>query len=167
MGKRTWKNGFFVAALCAGALLLGACGGEKKEDGDFHLEGSCEEILNQLYANTNFSDEARERVDGYVTNTLTAEDAAYILGTEEVSFTDAVVSEPLINVDPYQCVIMRVDSDKIDDAKMELADKANPRKWVCVEAEKVMIESNGDVILFVMSDEDMAAALRDAFLALK
>ena len=62
--------------------------------------------------------------------------------------------------------MLRVNGDDIDNAKREIADNADPKKWVCVEAESVIVESNGDVILFVMADTDTAEALRDAFLAL-
>ncbi len=166
MRVKKWIGCLTAACLCVSTLFLGACGGGQKPNEDFHIEGSCEEILGRVYEAANVSDDMRSRMEEYVTSTMAAEEAVYILGTEAVSFSDAVYSVPLINVDPYQCVVLRVNGDDIDNAKREIADNADPKKWVCVEAESVIVESNGDVILFVMADTETAEALRDAFLAL-
>ena len=96
------------------------------------------------------------------------ENQEYLLGTTEIEFTDSVASVPMVNVDPYQCVLLRVkDPDKVDEAKQLLSDNADPRKWVCVEADSVIIENVGDVILYIMAEQKTAEAVRNAFLALQ
>ena len=50
--------------------------------------------------------------------------------------------------------------------KQLLLDNADPRKWICVEAESVVVESVGDVILYLMADQATADAVKDAFLSL-
>ena len=50
--------------------------------------------------------------------------------------------------------------------KKLLMDNANPRKWVCVEAESVVVENVGDVILYIMADQATADAVKASFLAL-
>ena len=40
----------------------------------------------------------------------------------------------------------------IEDAKEKIKENANPRKWLCVEAENVVVENNGDLIILIMSD---------------
>ena len=67
----------------------------------------------------------------------------------------------------YQCVVLRVREDQdVEQAKQLLEQNADPRKWVCVEAESVTVENVGDVILFIMADQDVADAAKEAFLAL-
>ena len=51
-------------------------------------------------------------------------------------------------------------------AKEEIKKNADPRKWICVEAEHVYVESRGDLVLLIMSN-DIADQLRDNFVALK
>ena len=43
-------------------------------------------------------------------------------------------------------------------AKKLLEENADPAKWICVEAESVVVENVGDVILFIMADKDVADA---------
>ena len=146
--------------------LFAGCG--KKQQEDFRLEGSCSDILNRVYAAAKLDDEMRAALDNYVAVEMQKENEEYILGTTGIEYTDSIVSTPLMNVIPYQCVLLRIgDINDIDGIKQTLADNADLRKWVCVEAESMMIESVGDVILFVMADQQTAEALRDAFLALQ
>ena len=68
----------------------------------------------------------------------------------------------------YQCVLLRVSEDQdIEAAKKLLEENADPAKWICVEAESVVVENVGNVILFIMADKDVADAAKEAFLALK
>ena len=46
----------------------------------------------------------------------------------------------------YQCVLLRVSEDQdIEAAKKLLEENADPAKWICVEAESVVVENVGDV----------------------
>ena len=70
---------------------------------------------------------------------------------------------PMMSSIAYQCVLLRVDADSVDAVKQKLQESANPDKWVCVSAETVLIESRGDVIFYVMAENDVAYALNTAF----
>lgn len=151
-------------AIFAAAVLFAGCGQGAKSA---NLEGSCEDILAAVYENADIDAETRESIQGYETIAIDDSWEVQFLGTDEVDYTDAVCSVPAINVIPYQCVVLRVeDADEIEEAKQTLAANADPRKWICVEAESVVIENVGDVILFVMADAGTADALKAAFLAL-
>ena len=79
-----------------------------------------------------------------------------------------VDSAPMMSSIAYQCVLLRVSEDQdIEAAKKLLEENADPAKWICVEAESVVVENVGDVILFIMADKDVADAAKEAFLALK
>lgn len=58
-------------------------------------------------------------------------------------------------------------SKDIIDAKKKIEENVNPAKWICVEAEKVYVESNDKLIVVIMTFEDMADTLRNNFLELK
>lgn len=76
--------------------------------------------------------------------------------------------KPVMSSIAYQCVLLRVSEDQdIEAAKKLLEENADPAKWICVEAESVVVENVGDVILFIMADKDVADAAKEAFLALK
>ena len=106
----------------------------------------------------------------YVRNGYTVIDAdmeEYVLGTDEITYTDSAYSAPMMTSVAYQCVVLRVpDGTDVPKAKQTLLDNANPAKWICVEAESVAVESIGDVILYVMGFDEDVSAIKDAFLAL-
>ncbi|MDI9488487.1 MAG: hypothetical protein QM222_04050, partial [Bacillota bacterium] len=56
----------------------------------------------------------------------------------------------------------------IEKIKTDIKDNVNPMKWVCVgvSEENVIVDSIGDIIFLVMSD-NQAQALHNAFLALE
>jgi len=43
---------------------------------------------------------------------------------------------------------------------------ADPRKWVCVEAEKKIVRQSGDVVILIMTSADLADRLDANFQAL-
>ena len=99
---------------------------------------------------------------------ITEAEEEYILGTTEIDYTDSVYSAPMMSSIAYQCVLLRVSEDQdIEAAKKLLEENADPAKWICVEAESVVVENVGNVILFIMADKDVADAAKEAFLALK
>lgn len=146
--------------LLAG-LLCTACG-DKKESSD-NLEGALTDIMASLYENADLDAGFRESLDGFETTAITDELETYILGTDEITYTEGVVSMPLMSSKAYQCVLLRVDEADVESAKQLLKDKADPNKWVCVSAETTLIESRGNVIFFIMSGKDEAYAMNTAF----
>ena len=66
----------------------------------------------------------------------------------------------------YQCVLLRVSPDDVENVKTMLKENADVNKWVCVSAETVLVENVGDVVLFIMCDKDTAYAVSESFQAL-
>ena len=137
-----------------------ACGGEAASKGP---EGSLEDIMTALYANADLDADFREGLDYFDTLELTDDLESYILGTDEITYTEGVVSMPKMSSVAYQCVLLRVDEADVETAKEALKNSADPDKWVCVSAETTLIESRGDVIFFIMSSKDVAYAMNSAF----
>ena len=65
-----------------------------------------------------------------------------------------------------KAIIKLKDTEDAAVVTQEIKDNINPRKWVCVEAESVIVENVGDVVLFLMSDSATGEAIKTSFLAL-
>ncbi len=151
-----------VCSICLVTVLLcAACGGKDKND---QLEGSLTDIMTGLYEKADLSEDFRAGMDSFEMFELTEELDVSILGTDEITYTEGVASIPMISPNAYQCVLLRVEEGSVDTVKQQLKDNADLNKWVCVSAETMLIESRGNVIFFIMGDNDTAYAMNDAFL---
>lgn len=170
--RGTMKRKIAIILLAAMTLTFAGCGNnegnsvtdtENRSEVSENLEGSCSDILATVYENADLGIDFTY----YENSAIPEESEEYILGTTEVDFTDSVYSAPMMSSIAYQCVLLRVSEDQdVEEAKKLLEENADPIKWVCVEAESVVVENVGDVILYIMADKDSAAAVKDAFLAL-
>ena len=145
-------------------LTLVACGSKKE---DVKLEGNLSDILQQVYDGAELDSGLVEAMQYFDQGEITPELAETVLGTDDVDFTEGVYSMPMMSAQAYQCVLLRLaEGEDIEEAKQALLDNADPRKWICVEAESVVVENVGDVVLFLMSDNATAEAIQESFLAL-
>ncbi|OQB25616.1 MAG: hypothetical protein BWY11_00280 [Firmicutes bacterium ADurb.Bin182] len=145
-------------------------GGGKGAPESENLEGSLEDILSKIYETADVSDNFREWAkSGLETKDITAENVEYHLGTSDIEYEDAITSEPLMMPSAYSLCLLRLkEGADVEQIKSLLKEKADPRKWICVgvDPENVYVDSIGDVVMVVMSDE-AGEALHNAFLALK
>ncbi len=141
---------------------------EGELDTSANLDGSCADILDEIYKTAKTDDDYFSYTDDFENVEITGAEEEYILGTTEIDYTDSVYSAPMMSSIAYECVLLRVSEDQdIEAAKKLLEENADPAKWICVEAESVVVENVGDVILFIMADKDVADAQKKRFLALK
>lgn len=157
-----WARMKICAALVlvlAAACLVTACGGQQEAE----LGDSLTDIMSGIYEKADLSDDFRQGLANFETIALTDDMEMSILGTDEIEYAEAIVSMPMMSSVAYQCVLLRVDADSVDAVKQKLQENADPDKWVCVSAETVLIESRGDVIFYVMAENDVAYALNTAF----
>lgn len=152
-----------LALLIITAFLCTACGAGKESTDK--LEGSLSDIMASLYENAELSEDFREGMGNLETLELTEDFEIMFLGTDEIDYTEGVVSAPMMSSIAYQCVLLRVAEDDVETVKQQIKDNTDLNKWVCVSAETMLIESRGDVIFFVMGDNDTAYALNAAFQA--
>lgn len=161
-GKR-----IIILSLIAVSLFLVSCGKADKEETSPKLVGSLSEIMDSVYENADLSQDFRDAMTGFDSGEIPAESAEYLIGTTDVAYDESFYSVPMMNAVPYQCILLRLpEGADVEAAKQTLADNADPRKWICVEAESVIVENVGDVVLFVMGDSQTTNALQTAFLAL-
>ena len=68
---------------------------------------------------------------------------------------------------PYELVLLKLDENAdVDAVKSTIKENANPRKWVCVEAEEVIVESIDNTVLFLMANKTEATPIKNAFMSL-
>ena len=154
------------------ALLLISCGksdGDNNGNGDTEakLVGPLSEIMDSVYENADLPQDFRDSMADFDSGEIPEDSAEYLIGTADVEYTEGYYSMPMLNVVPYQCILLRLpEGADIEAAKQTISDHADPRKWICVEAESVIVENVGDVVLFVMGDSPTTNAMRTAFLEL-
>lgn len=137
----------FCVALIISLAACGSSGNADKKPGDTM---SLEEIFTSI----------QEGVTGLPAVGITevnADNYNYYLFIEPVEGAESLASDSLINAVPHSAVLMRV-SDGTDAATIakEIEEKADPRKWICVEAEKTIVKVHGNTILLVMSYTETA-----------
>ncbi len=75
-----------------------------------------------------------------------------------------VVSEPSMSSQAYSAVAVKVKSGaNVENMKQEMLDNIDMAKWICVSASNLYITNSGNTIFMVMSDEDWAKPVYDAF----
>lgn len=166
-----FKKTVLTFSMLIGVLLLVSCGksGDNAagEETDPKLVGPLSEIMDSIYENADLSQDFSDALSGFDSGEIPSDSAEYLIGTTDVEYTESFYSMPMMNVIPYQCILLRVpEGTDMEAAKTTIKDHADPRKWICVEAESVVVENVGDVILFVMADTETANAMRTSFLAL-
>ena len=79
---------------------------------------------------------------------------------------EGLASEAMIGSIAHSVVLVKVPSNASSVAN-SIKKNADPRKWICVEAESVQVVTKDDVILLVMSSEERADQIVDNFKNLK
>ena len=145
--------------ICVTTLSLTACGSK-------NVEGSLEELMEKVYSKIPDSEKPMMLSNIEVNE----ENIEYYIGTKDIKWKEAIASESPIGSVAHSVVLIRMKEDAtskdIEDAKAKIKEKADPRKWICVEAENVFVESKGDLIILIMSDEK-AETLKTNFEKLK
>lgn len=166
------KKLFVLLMIVLAAIALVACKPESEETSQDkkNIEGSLEDILVQIYDRAQTSDSFKEFAkDGLLTTEITSESNSYYFGKEEIEYESALASEPFMSSIAYSLCLLRVkEGADIEQIKTDIKENVNPMKWVCVgvDADKVIVDHIGDVVVLIMSNEE-GKALHDAFLSLK
>lgn len=155
--KKTNKIIVILLALAL-TLALAACGGSSGGDGtNVGADMSVLEILQQIMSKVELEIDTD-------TVLLDSENFEYFAFLEYKEGYEAACNEAMINAIAHSVVLARVpDGEDASAAAADIKANANPRKWVCVEAEKCEVIQNGNLILLVMSDVDRADAVINSF----
>ena len=138
------KISLFVIILGVIVLLTG-CGSK-------NVEGSLEDLMAKMYEG--FS---QDEIPMMLMNTeVNEENIEYYLGTSEISYKEALASEPGVTSTAHSIVLVRLNDDaNVQDAVMKIRENVNPRKWLCtgVEEDEVIIKTRGNLLVLIMSKE--------------
>ncbi len=142
-----------IAALVVGVMLF-------KNNEVKNIEGTLEEIMAKVYNGI-----PEEELPMMLSNIpVTTEDIEYFVGTSEIDFKEAVANESMTGSIPHSIVLVRLnDAKTAEDAVAKIKEKADPRKWICVEAENVTVKSKGDLVVLIMSSNDLAQKVEANF----
>lgn len=157
-----------LIALLFTVLLLVGCGSKEK-----NVEGTLDEILTKLYAD--FKDDEMPMLDKInvleraeeMTDEEYSDRLKYYIGSDKLQVKEALASEPMMTSVAYSVVLLRMDEKAdIEQAKTEIKENIDPRKWMCVEVPKedVIVKSKGDLIILIMvADEATRTKIDTAF----
>lgn len=102
--------------------------------------------------------------DGKKYASLTEENSEYNVGVARDAYVDGIVAEAAISAQAHSVCLLTANSEE-EAAKLaeEIAEKANPNKWVCVMAEHKTVAYSGNTVLLAMTFEDFAQPILDNF----
>ena len=133
MGDEFMKKIILMVLCISLTMLCIACG--DKEDASDNLEGPLTDIMAALYENAQLDEDFREGLDSFETMELTDDLEISILGTDEITYTEGVVSMPMMSSIAYQCVLLRVDEADVEFFKFRDTDFGLDGFWlVCFQS---------------------------------
>ena len=163
-----------ILALAMTASLLTACGGSQPEqsaetEAAITVDGTMEELLNKIV-----TENPVEFMGGVIPIDLTdtSEDGLWAIksftGLEDASsITEAAAFEPMMGSMAFSMVMVRVAPDAVSKTVAEaMKSGIDTRKWICVEANDLLVTGYGDVVMLIMLDNQSgltAQSFVDAF----
>ena len=128
--------------------------------GNKNVSGTLEEIMDKVYATI----PEEERPMMLMNTEVTKENVEMYLGTSNIEFEEALASESGTGSIAHSVVLIRVkDNANVELIKEQIEESVNPRKWICVEADEVEVESKGNLIILIMSSEINAERIETEF----
>ena len=96
-----------------------------------------------------------ERPMGLANTVVTEETVEYFLGTKDIEYEEALASEPMVSSIAHSVVLVRTKKNaNVEEIKRKIKENVNPRKWMCVEADEVVVKSKGNLIILIMVQGD-------------
>ena len=128
--------------------------------GEKEVEGTLEEIMDKVYA-----DIPEDERPMMLTNIeINDENIENYLGTKDIDYEEALASESAVGSIAHSVVLVRMkDGANIEEAKKKIEESVNPAKWVCVEAEDVVVKNKGNLIILIMSSTNNIKKIENSF----
>ena len=145
-------------SLVLALSLFAGCGSSGSSEKN--LEGSLEDILTKVY-------DGVSDMPMTLNQELTEDNSEYCVGVTRSEYKEGLASDAAINAIPFSVCLLRAESaDAAKTLAEQVEEKADPRKWVCVEAESKIVDRIGDVVILIMADKTLADQLSANFKAL-
>lgn len=139
-------------------LLMVGCGQK-------NIEGNLTDIMTRIYQG--IDEEKFPMMLGNIE--VTSENVEYYLGSADIEFKEALASESMVGSIAYSVVLVRtLEGADVEKIKQQIKENVNPAKWICVSVEKenVIVDSKGDLIILIMSN-DLSSEIHKGFENLK
>lgn len=95
---------------------------------------------------------------------LDSENFEYFAFIPAMDGVEGLASEAAMSSVAHSVVLFRVSEDVDVEAMMKsIEDNMDPRKWICVEAEKTYVLQNNDLVILIMSNEETADKIAENF----
>lgn len=144
-----------LLALCLS--LLPACGSGNAQNADPLADKALADIMTELTADL-------EDMPMTMEQPLDAETFAFYSFVEYEEGFEGLASEAAIGSIAHSIVLVRVpDSADAASVAASMEENMDPRKWICVEAEKAAVMQAGNTILLVMSRTEVADTVLQNF----
>ena len=83
---------------------------------------------------------------------------------ESTEYTEGLASEAMIGSIAHSVVLLRAEDEAAAETlKEDVKANVDPRKWICVEAEEVITDNIGDLVILIMSDGTLEMCIRDRY----
>lgn len=152
---------YFFCALAICLALVG-CGKKEEKTEEKNIEGTLPEIMEKLYNGI-----PEDEMPMMVRNTELNDENFKYYAFADVKYKEAIASESMTGSIPHSVVLIRLEDKKDAVASVEdIKKNADPRKWLCVEAENTFVLSKGDLVVLIMSNE-LAPKIKENFENLK
>ncbi len=136
------KKLFCMLAIFSFSLFLVGCGNK-------NIAGELPDIMEKLYSGIK-----EDELPMMTENIHLTEENFQNFAFADIKYQDAIASESMTGSTPHSVVLIRLkDAKDAEAAVKEIKEKADPRKWICVEAENVEVLSKGDLVVLIMSNE--------------
>lgn len=95
---------------------------------------------------------------------LDKENFTFYTFADYVEGAEGYVSEPMIGSIAHSVVLVRLpEGTDVSAFAAKVKANADPRKWICVEAETVEVKTKGNLVLLVMSSKEIANKIVSKF----
>ena len=144
VGRIEMKKKLLIVLIAVISLFVIGCNSNQK------VEGDLADIMTKLYAGIK-EDELPMMLSNIELNSENISNYAFV---EDISFKEAIASESMIGSIPHSIVLIRLDNDSdASSVVKKIKENANPRKWICVTADNVIVKSRGDLVILIMSND--------------
>ena len=154
-----------VSVLVVIAIVIGGIfifNKEEKPVVSMETSQDLENIINSINEKANLPLRSLATTTVDISNEVTLTSYTGLKSTEGIE--QVVVSEPMMSSQAYSLVLVKIaDNADVEAIKKEMLDNIDVRKWICVAAEKVYVTNHQDLICLVMSSEELAQPVYNAF----
>lgn len=154
-----------ILSICLVALLIttGCMNKTKKVSSSTEVKGTLSELMPKLYEGISQENLPMGLGDVEVTKDL----LEGFVGVADLEYESILASESMVGSIAHSVVLIRLKDNatkkEISDVVATIEENANPKKWICVQAETKYVINRGNLILLVMTDNAKAEQIKTNF----